>query len=89
MKPSKNAGRPSLLALNPRNREASASRRTLLLAAFNALPEDDRADLLEAAETLASRVSPGLGLDEERDEARRVIHLVYAAAGWDDGRPRA
>jgi hypothetical protein len=61
MRPSKGAGRPSLLAMNPRNREASAARRTKLLAAFDALDEDTRADLLEAVETMASRLTSGLG----------------------------
>ena len=82
----RDAGRPSSLAMNPRNREASADRRAKLLAAFRALDDTTQADLLEAVESLASRAS---GVDIERDEARTIIHQVYGLAGWDDGRPRA
>jgi hypothetical protein len=85
MGPSKGAGRPSLLVLNPRNPEASAERRALLLAAFDSLDEDARADLLEAVETMVSRASSGV--DQYRDEARDVIRRVYDAAGWGDDVP--
>ena len=80
MKPSKGADRPSLLAMNPRNREASAARRIKLLAAFLSLDEDTQADLLEAAETIAFRAQGGV--DFERDRAREIIRQVYAIAGW-------
>lgn len=80
----RDAGRPSSLAMNPRNRESSADRRALLLAAFRKLDDTTQADLLEAVESLAAGARP----DDARDEARTVIHQVYALAGWDDGRPR-
>ena len=83
---SKDAGRPSSLAMNPRNREASAGRRARLLAAFRTLDDTTHADLLEAVESLAGNAR---GADMYRDEARAIIHRVYAAAGWDDGRARA
>jgi hypothetical protein len=83
MKPSADAGRPSCLAVNPNNRQASAARRTSLLAAFDSLDENTRADLLEAAETMAHRAS---GVDPERDEALRIIRQMYEAAGWAGGR---
>ena len=81
MKPGEGADRPSVLAINPRNREASAARRVKLLAAFGSLSEDDRADLLEAVESITHLAHGGTGT--ERDEARRVIHLMYVAAGWE------
>lgn len=83
MRASAGASRPSSLAINPRNPQTSAARRVKMLAAFDSLDEDTRADLLEAAETMASRLTPGLGLDSERDEARRIIAQIYAAAGWE------
>jgi hypothetical protein len=64
--------------MNPSNREASADRRALLLAAFDVLPEDDRADLLEAVETLAATAK---GVDAARDEARAVLARMYTLAG--------
>lgn len=79
MKPSADAGRLSSLAVNPRNREASAARRTRLLAAFESLDEDTRADLLEAVESMASRPNGGI----PGHEARRILSLMYAAAGWE------
>jgi hypothetical protein len=82
MRASAAASRPSVLALNPRNREASAARRSKLLTAFNNLDEDARADLLEAAESMAWRLTPGLGLDTERDEARTILGRMYYLAGW-------
>jgi hypothetical protein len=82
MKPSAGAGRPSCLAVNPRNREASAARRVKLLAAFDALDEDTRADFLEAAETMALSSTPG-GVDNVRAHARTILRRLYAAAGWD------
>lgn len=91
MRPAKDAGRPSCLAINPKNREASAARRTRLLAAFDSLDEDTRADLLEAAETIAFRQSGGV--DFERDDVRDIIRQAYEAAGWEhapghhDGKP--
>jgi hypothetical protein len=75
MRAGKGADRPSVLAINPRNREASAERRTKLLAAFDALDEDTRADLLEEAETMTYSV-PG-------SEARRILRLMYVTAGWE------
>lgn len=81
MRPSKGAGRPSLLALNPRNREMSAARRTRLLAAFLTLDEDTQADLLEAVESLV--FNAGLSVSLERDDARAIIRQVYRAAGWE------
>jgi hypothetical protein len=82
MKPSKGADRPSLLALNPRNREASAGRRAKLLAAFDSLDEDTRADLLETAETIAFRAENGA--DAESRDVRDILRRMYAAAGWDE-----
>ena len=79
----RDAGRPSLLAMNPLNREASADRRITLLKAFRTLDDTTQADLLEAVESLAA------GRDGRRNEARTIIDQVYAAAGWDDGRPRS
>jgi hypothetical protein len=84
MRASKGAGRPSLLALNPRNREASAARRARLLAAFDSLDEDTRADLLEAVETISFRAENGA--DAESAEARGVMRQVYAAAGFEVSR---
>lgn len=81
MRPGKRAGRPSLLALNPRNQELSAARRVTLLAAFEALDEDTRADLLEAAETIAGRASSGV--DFEVAEMRFIFGRVYREAGWE------
>lgn len=83
MKPSADAGRPSCLAMNPRNREASAARRTRLLAAFLSLDEDAQADLLEAAEGWVFRATPDTS--SERHRAREIIRRVYALAGWGDG----
>jgi hypothetical protein len=80
MKPSAGASRPSCLAMNPRNPELSAARRTRLLTAFESLDEDTRADLLEAAETWAFRAG---GTDLERDDARDIMRQMYAAAGWE------
>lgn len=83
MKPSAGASRPSLLAINPHNREASAARRTKLLAAFDSLDEDTRADLLEATESMAGRPMGGI----PGHEARRILSLMYAAAGWEEQSP--
>ena len=80
MKPSRDAGRPSCLAMNPNNLQASAARRTKLLAVFLGLDEDTQADLLEAVETMAFRAS---GVDPERDEALRIVRQMHAAAGWE------
>lgn len=77
MKPSADAGRASYLAMNPRNREASAARRTKLLAAFNALDEDTRADLLEAVEAVTATA----GGYPDGVTARRIFRQMYAAAG--------
>lgn len=81
MKPSRDAGRLSYLAMNPKNREASAARREKLLAAFLGLDEDTQADLLEAVETMAFRLTSGLGLDSERTEALRIVRQMHEAAG--------
>jgi hypothetical protein len=81
MRAGKGASRPSCLVMNPNNLEASAARRTRLLAAFDSLPEDIRANLLEAAETIAFRHSGGV--DFERDEVREIIAQTYEAAGWE------
>jgi len=80
MKPSADAGRPSCLAMNPNNLRASAARREKLLAAFLGLDEDTQADLLEATETMVFRAG---GVDSERDEARRIVRQMHAAAGWE------
>lgn len=80
MGPAAGGGNASCLVMNPRNREASAARRARLLAGFDSLPPDTRADLLEAAETMAHRAG---GVDAERDEARRIITLMYVTAGWE------
>lgn len=79
MGPSKDAGRPSALAMNPRNREASAARRAKLLAAFNSLDEDTRADLLEAIETIAFRATSPT--NTESYKARGIFRRMYDAAG--------
>jgi hypothetical protein len=81
MKPSRGSDRPSLLALNPRNREASAARRVKLLAAFNSMDEDTMADLLEAAETIVFRAENGA--DAESREARGILRQIYTAAGFE------
>jgi hypothetical protein len=81
MRASKGAGRPSLLALNPNNLEASAARRERLLAAFDSLDPDTRADLLEAVETIAFRARGGV--DFESSDARGILRQAWAAAGFD------
>jgi hypothetical protein len=81
MRASRGADRPSLLALNPRNPELSADRRTKLLAAFRSLDEDTQADLLELVETIAFRRSPGV--DNERSDARDIMRQVHQLAGWE------
>lgn len=65
-------------------RASAGANRPSLLAAFGSLDEDTRADFLEAAEMMAARLTPGPGLDSERDELRRIIRRVYAAAGWEN-----
>jgi hypothetical protein len=70
-----------LLAINPRNREASAARRVKLLATFDSLDENTRADLLEAVETMAFRGTSGA--DAESTEARGILRRVYTAAGFE------
>lgn len=80
MQPSKNASRPSVLAVNPLNREASIRRRLRLLNAFLSLDEDAQADLLEAVDTIVHRASASV--DNERDEARAIFRRVYELAGW-------
>jgi hypothetical protein len=81
MRPSKGADRPSVLAVNPNNREASAARRARLIAAFDSLDEDTRADLLEAIETIAFRATSAV--DAESTEARGILRRIYAAAGFE------
>jgi hypothetical protein len=84
MGPSEEAGRPSCLVMNPRNREASAARREQLLAAFLALDVNDQADLLEAAESLAFAAAPGTSpYHGTRGKVCRAIGKMYAAAGWE------
>jgi hypothetical protein len=83
MKPSQDASRLSSLAINPRNPEASAARRVKLLAAFEALDEDTRADLLELAETWAFRAASAA--NTESYAARGIIRQMYVIAGWEDG----
>ena len=75
--PGKHAAQPSALAMNPRNREASAARRARLLAAFDALPADTRADLIEAAETTAFTGYR----DRETDDIRGIFGQLFALAG--------
>jgi hypothetical protein len=82
VRPSKGADRPSLLAIQPRNRELSAARRVALLAAFDSLDEDTRADLLEAAETIARRAGVSC-VDFEAADIREIITRVYRVAGWE------
>jgi hypothetical protein len=65
--------------MNPRNREASAARRVKLLAAFNGLDEDTRADLLELAETIAFAAGDAY---MERSDLRDMYRELFAAAGW-------
>jgi hypothetical protein len=81
MRHGKGADRPSALAMNPRNREASAARREQLLAAFLSLDENVQADLLEAVESLV--LNAGISVSLERDRAREIIRQVYAVAGWE------
>lgn len=80
MKPSKGAYRPSLLALNPHNPEASAARRVKLLAAFGSLDEDTQADLLELTESIAFNAGCA---SLERGDARDIMRRIYAIAGWE------
>ena len=54
-----------------------------LLAAFDALPEDTRADLLELAESIAFNAGDARF---ERDDARDIIRIMYATAGWEPAR---
>ena len=79
MGPSKGASQPAVLALNPHNREASAARRAKLLAAFDSLDVNARADLLETAEHWATT---GFA-DPDKTEARGIFRQMYAAAGWE------
>jgi len=79
MKHGKGADSLSALAVNPRNREASARRREKLLAAFLSLGEDTCADLLELVESIAFNAGDAR---IERDDARDIIRQVYTAAGW-------
>jgi len=81
MKPSRDAGRLSALAVNPNNRQASAARRTKLLAAFLGIDEDTWSNLMEATETMAFRLPSGVGLDSERAEALRIVRQMHEAAG--------
>jgi hypothetical protein len=81
MGPSKGASRPSSLAVNPNNEADSAARRARLLEAFDSLSPDQRADLLELAETWAFRATRAANT-ESRD-ARDLFREMYAAAGWD------
>jgi len=78
MKPSKGALRPSVLAMNPHNAEASIARREKLIAAFAELSPDEQADFIEAAESWARRQSTGV--DFERDEARSILRKLYDEA---------
>jgi hypothetical protein len=80
MRHGKGADRPSCLAMNPGNREASAARRTRLLAAFDALPEDTRADLLELVETVAFAAGEA---SLERSDLRDLTRRMYASAGFE------
>lgn len=82
MRGSKGSDSPSALALNPRNAELSAARRTELLAQFNDLHEDDQADLLELAETWAFRATAANNPDSA--QARDLFRRMYAAAGWEE-----
>jgi hypothetical protein len=81
MKPGRGADRPSVLAMNPRNREASAARRIKLLAAFSSLDENTQADLLELTEEIAFHAGDAR---MERDDARDIIRQVYKIAGWEE-----
>lgn len=80
MRHSKGADRPSCLVMNPRNREASAARRVKLLAAFDSLDCNVRADLLELIEQISQNAGERL---EERREARGIIKRIYEIAGWE------
>jgi len=80
--PSKGAGRPSLLAMNPRNPQASAERRGKLLAAFRALDWSVQADVLELCETIAFAAGDAR---TERGDLREHIRQLYQLAGWEDG----
>lgn len=69
--PEMGPGRPSRvseLVMEPDNDRLRARRRAALLAAFDALPADYRADLLEAA--------------ENNGVARHLFEAMYVAAGW-------
>lgn len=73
--------RPSELAMNPRNQEAKATRRGLLLSAFDELDPDTRATLLELAETWAFRATAAV--NTESYDARVIVRRMYAAIGWE------
>lgn len=77
MRPSKNAGRPSCLVMNPQNARASETRRARLLAAFDALDCNERADLLEMLETLSHA-----GFTEPwKQDVRGLFAKIYKLAG--------
>ena len=73
---------PSALALNPTNLADSAARRELL-AAFDSLDVNDRADLLEAVETTVHSARAA-GSPTEELRVGRQLARVYAEAGWDE-----
>lgn len=84
MRPSRGAYNPSALALNPTNLADSAARRERLLAAFDSLDVNDRADLLEAVETIVHSARAASSPTEELRVGRQVMRRVYAEAGWDE-----
>lgn len=81
MGPSRGADRPSLLAINPGNEQASAKRRAKLLAAFDQLTIDQRADLLELAETVSHAAGDAR---LERNDLRDLVRGIYTIAGWEE-----
>lgn len=77
MRPAADAWRPSCLVMNPQNARASEARRAKLLAAFDGLDCNERADFLEEIEHLAHT-----GQDEPwKHDVRELFARLYAAAG--------
>lgn len=78
--PSPGADRPSLLAMNPDNPAATARRRAALLNAFDALPANVRADLLELIESAAYSQSTTVDRLAVRD-MRLIVDEIYRLGG--------
>jgi hypothetical protein len=81
MEPSKDAGRPSCLVVQPDNLALSVQHRIALVASFDALPEDAKADLLEFIESWVHRQSAEM--DTDRRDTSLIVHQMYANARWE------